>query len=318
MLARLPIACMSPAGARGRLSILIFHRVLPAVDPLFPHEVDARAFDRLCGWIGSMFNVLRLDDAVDRLAAGRLPARAACITFDDGYADNRTIAMPILLRHRMPAAFYVATGFLDGGRMWNDTVIESIRRTPLSSLDLGPLGIDGLGVLPLGSTDQRRAAIEAILGRIKHRRPDERLALVQAIAERAAARLPDDLMMRSEQVRELHSGGMLVGAHTVSHPILATLTPDEARHEIAESRRVLQDIVGQRIGHFAYPNGKPVQDYNDENVRIVRELGFDSAVSTAWGAARAQADRHQLPRFTPWDRTRLRFGLRMARNLWAS
>lgn len=315
---RWPLSLLSPAGAKARLSILIFHRVLAQPDPLFPSEVDAALFDRLCGWIGSMFRVLPLDEAVQRLAAGSLPASAACITFDDGYADNRTQALPILQRHGLPATFYIATGFLDGGRMWNDTVIESMRRTALPSINLSNLGVEGLAQLDLASVPQRRVAIDQILLRIKHHHPDERLALTHAIAAAAQVRLPDDLMMTSEQVRQMQAAGMLIGAHTVSHPILASLSDDEARQEIAGSRRRLEDILGQRVGHFAYPNGKPGKDYNARSVAIVRELGFDSAVCTQWGAARAGTDHLQLPRFSPWDATELRFGLRMLHNLWST
>ena len=67
---RWPLSLLSPAAAKARLSILIFHRVLAQPDPLFPSEVDAALFDRLCGWIGSMFQVLPLDLAVQRLGVG--------------------------------------------------------------------------------------------------------------------------------------------------------------------------------------------------------------------------------------------------------
>ncbi len=315
---RLPLSWLSPAGHNARLSILIFHRVLPQPDPLFPGEVSAADFDRICGWLAALFNVLPLDEALLRLSAGTLPARAACITFDDGYSDNRTQALPILQRHGLPATFYIATGFLDGGRMWNDTLIESIRRMQTASLDLSSLAIEGLGRLDLSSIAQRRAAIDGVLQRIKYQSAERRLALTQAVAALAGVALPDDLMMTSGQVRELRASGMLIGAHTVAHPILAGLSVDEVRREIAESRRTLEDLIGERVAHFAYPNGQPDQDYSDDTVRIVREMGFDSAVNTAWGAARAGTDHFQLPRFSPWDRTPLRFGLRMMRNLWST
>ena len=69
---------------------------------------------------------------------------------------------------------------------------------------------------------------------------------------------------------------------------------------------------------FAYPNGQPGHDYRHEHVALVHDLGFDGAVSTAWGVARAGADIFQIPRFTPWDRSDLRFELRMIGNLWRS
>lgn len=309
---------LSPGGSRGRLSILIFHRVLPEVDPLFPDEMEAARFDQLCGWLRDGFNVLPLAEAATMRRNGRLPARALAITFDDGYADNRTVAMPILQRHGLPATFFIATGFLDGGRMWNDGLIEAVRRSPLPEVDFAAAGVAQVGRRVLGDTAAKRSTIDALIGALKYLPVPERLQRVQAVAEVCAARLPDDLMMRSEQVLEMHRGGMAIGAHTVNHPILATLTREQAREEIAASRDRLQAITGAPVTLFAYPNGKPTQDYDAQAVDVVRELGFETAVSTAWGAAHAGSSTLELPRFTPWDRGRMAFGLRLSRNLWAS
>ncbi|RTL46516.1 MAG: polysaccharide deacetylase family protein [Burkholderiales bacterium] len=309
---------LSPPGPRARLNTLIFHRVLPEPDPLFPGEVDAAAFDTMLGWVKSWFNVLPLDEAIARLADGSLPARAAALSFDDGYADNHDVALPLLRRHGLPCSFFVATGFLDGGRMWNDTLIESIRRSPRSSLDLRGLqdatGAD-LGQHALGSMDERRGVLHGLIQRIKYLPPEPRLACVNALAERAEVVPPDDLMMSSEQVRALRRAGMQIGAHTVNHPILATLQARAAADEIARSRDTLQALLGEKVGLFAYPNGKPGTDYlPDVHPGIVRELGFDAAVSTRWAAARRGEDVFQIPRFTPWDRQRSKFGLRLLRN----
>ena len=308
---------LSPRGAKARLSILIFHRVLPVPDSLFPGEVDAIAFDQICAWVSRWFHVLPLDVAVQRMQSATLPSRAMAITFDDGYADNHDIALPILRRYGLTATCFISTGFLDGGQMWNDTVIESIRRCPLPQIDLSNSVASGLDVLHLSSMDDRRAAIGAVIAATKYLPSDERAAWVAALASRSQAPSGEPQMMRSDQVRALHRAGMGIGAHTVSHPILATLSNDLAHAEIADGRRHLEDIVGDRVGLFAYPNGKPDVDYHQESVSIVRELGFDAAVSTHWGSARRGDDVFQLPRFTPWDRSRWRFGMRLARNLRA-
>lgn len=311
---------LSPAGERGRLSVLIFHRVLPEPDPIFPGEVDAVAFDAICSWMKSWCNVLPLDVAAQQLQSRSLPERAVAITFDDGYADNRTVAQPILARHGLQATFFIATDFLDGGRMWNDTVIESVRLCTQAQLDLSSLakpdGSGYLGQYAVGSPLQKREAIQAIIGQIKYLPLAQRKALTEQIAACAGVRPPDDLMMTSQQVRELRQTGMQIGAHTRTHPILAKLDSAMARAEIGESRAFLQDLLGERVGLFAYPNGKPGTDYIPESVDIVRELGFDAAVSTTWGAARTGTDPFQIPRFTPWDRSKLRFGSRFAGNLW--
>ena len=303
---------MSPAGAEARLSVLIFHRVLPAPDFLFPDEIDARRFDEICGWLKSWLNILSLDEAVVRLREGTMPAATACITFDDGYADNHHMALPILQRHGLSATFFVATGFLDGGRMWNDTIIESVRAYAQSSLDLSDLG---LGRHACGSIEERRAAIAMLIGRIKYRAVEERVSITEKIAQLCKVPLPRDLMMTSDEVKVMRRAGMQIGAHTVSHPILARATDNQAQEEIQASKRFLEQLLGERVGLFAYPNGKPGEDYKPHHVDMVRSLGFDAAVSTSPGTSGTQDDFFQLRRFTPWDRTKVRFGARMLFNL---
>jgi peptidoglycan/xylan/chitin deacetylase (PgdA/CDA1 family) len=309
---------LSPAGPQARLSTLIFHRVLTEPDPLFPAEIDASGFDAVCGWLAAWFTVLPLDEAVRRLEEGSLPERALSITFDDGYRDNHDVALPILRRHGLAATFFIATGFLDGGRMWNDTAIESIRRTSLRHIDLRGIGGIDFDVTPVDSIAARRVAIERIIGATKYMEPARRQAVVDTIAERAEAALPGDLMMASDQVRAMRTAGMQIGAHTESHPILARLGRAAARREIEQSKHVLEALIGEPVDLFAYPNGKPIEDYSDASVALVRDAGFRAAVSTAPGAADRRSDRYQLPRFTPWDRTRLKFAARLGLNLWTS
>lgn len=303
---------MSPAGAQARLSVLIFHRVLDRPDPLFPDEMHAQRFDAVCSWLKSWFNVLPLDEAAIQLKAGTLPARAACITFDDGYADNHDVALPVLRRHGLPATFFIATGFLDGGRMWNDSIIEGVRHCRSTLLDLFPLG---LGCHALGSDDQRRDAIASLIEKIKYRPVQERVELTERILGIAEVSASKSLMMTSEQVKVMRRAGMQIGAHTVSHPILARLTDEQALVEIQGSKRQLEQLLGERIGLFAYPNGRPGEDFVPRTVELVRSANFDAAVSTQSGASRVGDDSFQIRRFTPWDQDHVRFGARMLVNL---
>jgi peptidoglycan/xylan/chitin deacetylase (PgdA/CDA1 family) len=306
------LGLLSPAGSRGRLTILVFHRVHALPDAMFPGEMHAATFRERMGWIREWFNVLPLDEAVTALSRGTLPARALAITFDDGYADNYTVALPILQQLQLPATFFVATGFLDGGRMWNDTVIETVRAAQAPALDLSSLS---LGVHRIDSPEAQALAVRTILSGLKYLSPPERQQRVDAIAGTVADRLPMDLMLSSEQVRGLAAAGMGIGAHTVTHPILARLDDPTARREIADGRIALEGLAGQPIRLFAYPNGKPGNDYTSAHATMVKELGFTAAVSTSWGVARTADSLFELPRFTPWGVGRVRYGLRMAQNL---
>ena len=309
---KIPGSLLSPSGPHARLSILIYHRVLREPDPLFPAEVNAARFEAQMHLLARIFNILPVTEAVERLKSGTLPARAACITFDDGYADNAEIALPILKKHHIPATFFIATGYLDGGMMFNDCIIETIRMTQGNSIDLTAIGLEKF---PLGTLKQKRDAINNILARLKYQPLDQRQTIADSISDLAAVELPKDLMMRTEQVRLLSDSGMEIGGHTVCHPILTSIDNMAATAEIENGKRYLESITGKPIRVFAYPNGKPETDYNAAHVKIVKELGFDAAVSTACGVAKQGCDLFQLPRFTPWESSLTRFSLRLLANL---
>jgi len=303
---------LSPGGLRGHLSVLIFHRVLQASDPLSPDIPDAAAFEAQMQWVKTWFTVLPLADAIHELYAGRLPPRALSITFDDGYADNEEVAAPILSRLELTATFFVATGFLGGGCMFNDRVIEAIRGCSCEMLDLTALGI---GRHSLRSIAERRQAIDDILNRIKYLEQAHRDAAADAIELAAKAKPALKLMMAPGQVRALRTRGMDIGAHTISHPILTKLTHRAAAAEIGGGKEELERIIGERVRLFAYPNGMPGNDYAGEHAQMARDCGFEAAVSTIWGSASMRTDRFQIPRFTPWDRSRLGYGIRLMANV---
>jgi peptidoglycan/xylan/chitin deacetylase (PgdA/CDA1 family) len=290
----------------------MFHRVHATPDPLFPEEVDAARFERMMRLVAGTFRVMTLGDAASRLRIGELPARTMVITFDDGYADNAEVALPILKRYGLPATFFVSTGFLDGGRMWNDSVIECLRASRCSEVDLDAFG---LGRVALSGPAERRSAIDSLLPRLKYLSLAGREEAIERLCRICDVKgLPSDLMMRADQVVQLHRAGMEIGGHTVHHPILTSLSPAEAEREIAAGRARLQEIIDGPVDVFAYPNGKPGQDYQSCHVDIVRRLGFKAAVSTAPGVGRAGDDLFQLPRFTPWDRSLPKWAMRLLLN----
>lgn len=298
-------------GGKGQLSILIYHRVFRQPDALFPEEVDMQAFLWQMRAVKKFFNVLPLGLAVEKLVAKSLPDRALSVTFDDGYADNAEVALPILRELNLPATFFISTQYINGGRMWNDSIIETVRRAKGEWLDLTAME---LGKHPLGTSNKKRKAIEALLAQLKYLAPDERLGAVEKIARVAGQELPGDLMLTTRQIKRLVDSGMEIGAHTVSHPILTSLTTTQAQREISEGKETLEELTGHKIKLFAYPNGKPGIDYDYSHVKIVRKLGFSAAVTTSWGVARDGTDIYQLPRFTPWDRSPGRFVFRLFQN----
>lgn len=301
----------SPGGRRGTLTVLFFHRVYPAVDDMAPGDPTIASFDAKMGWLQSQFNILPLVEGVRRLREGTLPPAAAAISFDDGYRDNLTLAAPILQRRGIPATFFVATAFLDGGIMFNDVVIECMRRTKRHQVHLPNLG---LPPLPLGDWNARRHAALTVLHALKYRPAADRAAQVAVLPEMLEVDLPCDLMLNPAELRALANlPGMDIGGHTHSHPILCSLTDEEARHEISHGRALLRTLTGQSVPLFAYPNGRWGKDFDARHCRIVEECGFEAGFSTEPAAGHVNTDRWALPRFTPWDRSERRYRLRLLR-----
>ena len=89
--------------------------------------------------------------------------------------------------------------------------------------------------------------------------------------------------MSQDEIALLAQKGVEIGAHTVDHPILKSLPAEEQRNQIAKSKIFLEKLTGFPATGFAYPNGKPDSDYDAITMQIVREAGFEYAVSTTQG-----------------------------------
>lgn len=282
---------LGPA-SKGRLIILTYHRVLEAPDPLLPGEPCANAFARQVDWLRSHMNVMALSDAVDALREGTLPPRAVCITFDDGYANNLTVAAPILQEAGLPATFFVTTSDLETGAMWNDVVIEALRNYT------GSYALPGAEDVSIDDT-QRRKTIHATLDQIKYLPHGERAELAARMHAELAGGPPPRLMMTPQQVAELaRIPGMSVGGHTCTHPILGNLDLASAQAEIAQNRAELLAMGASELRAFAYPNGKPGRDFSARDQEIVRACDYACAVSTEWAAATRNSDAFALPRIS--------------------
>ena len=289
------------------LSILKYHRVLARPDPLVPETIEAQRFAQHLRLLHRWFKVLPLAQAIRRLQERSLPARSACITFDGSYAEHAEVALPLLQRFGMPATFFVATGFLDGGYRWTNAVIELVRSAPGPRLNLSHCGF---GAYDVACPIRRRAVIDILIAALATLPLVKRLERVHSMTHRVTP-----TMLCSDQVIALHGAGMDIGGHTVSQHSLASLSKGEARAEIGNGRARLEEIVQAPVRLFAYPYGKPGADFEKRHANMLRSAGFDAAVTTACGTARATCDPYELPRFTPWDRSSGSFPQRIGSNL---
>ncbi len=308
MISRLLLQSLS----KDKLSVFLFHKVPHQCDPLVPSDVNMARFEHLLDHTFTGLNVLSLEDAITRLMAGTLPRRAACITFDDGYPDWLAGVAPALRRRNLHATFFITSGQFDGVPLWHERILAAVRRLPGPSLDLG---IPFLPAQPVSSPDDRRRQVQRLEQELKYLTLFRREQILQQLETEAGVQAADVPVMTEAQLRDLHSQGFGIGAHTALHPILDYCNAEEIEREIGGARERLQAIVRGPVNGFAYPNGRPYADFSRLHVDAVKRAGYRYAVTTHWGVADAATSPFQIPRFTPWAERDWHVTYQLVRNL---
>lgn len=298
-----------------------------------PTEPDALHFERQLRWIKAHFPVISLPEAASLLSSGNIDSPKVVITFDDGYSNNAKIALPMLQKHGLSAAFFVVTDELDGGIMWNDVITEAFRLTQNTNFKLSTSEcfgthnneLDGSQLkafeamaFSLNNLSSRQEQAEQLIQQVKYLSASARERFMDYLVDLLGVdgRLPQSLMMTSEQVKLLSDSGMTVGAHACRHDVLTSLSTAEAQLQITQSKSVLESITNQSIDYYAYPNGKLGIDFTHEHAQMVKAAGYKAALSTTRGAAKPSSDIFQLPRIMPWRRSRFGFNLNLLETLY--
>ena len=293
-----------------RLFILTYHRILKTADPMLPSEPDLACFRWQMEALARGFNVIPLSTALAQLRDGNLAPRSVSITFDDGYRSTHDLALPILKELQLSATVFIATSFLDGSNMWNDRIIEALRRMQPGILDLSSAE---LGIYSVVTQSDRETVADQLVRAVKYLDTQQRLAVTSEI-ERVAGTEPCEALMLSDvMVNNLANNGFEIGAHTVTHPILTNIDDQQARDELIQCKATLEAITGCAVDLFAYPNGKLGQDYDERHVQMAREIGYKAAFVTVTHSVSKNTDMFQIPRGCPWDKSPLLFQLRLLR-----
>ena len=276
--------------ARGLGAILMFHNVRPFA-PAVPGYAPNRLLEITPGFLDAVlarlealdFDVVTLDEALERMAAPRPGGRRfAALTFDDGYRDTRDFALPVLRRHKAPFTLFVTTGFADQtARLWWLELEAAVGALEHAELRLD----DGILSLPSVTATEKTKAFQMIYARLRAGKETRLLDAVTEVSARAGVtrNFAAELCLDWRELAAIAADPLCtIGAHTLTHPMLAKHGVDFVRREMAESRRLIAEKLGAAPRHFAYPVGDPASA-GPREFDMARALGFASAVTTRPG-----------------------------------
>jgi peptidoglycan/xylan/chitin deacetylase (PgdA/CDA1 family) len=276
--------CIKPVyGGFGH--ILMFHRICPegemiSTPGLSPIEVPPEQFTSILDFFQKRdYEFLSLDKVLEKLLSRRRD-RFVCITFDDGYLDNQTIAYPILKERNIPFAIYITNSFPDRTAiLWQYLLDESVKEQRVVQFKMNNQNYK----FDFHNTDQIPESVSVIRELIKNISPSrmqEILVLIFKQSNDDPFQLTRERTLSWEQIVKLSQDPLVtIGAHTLNHQPLVRLDFEAAHFDIVESKATLEKHLGKKVVHFSYPFG----DVSPREVELVYKSGFATGVTTRMG-----------------------------------
>jgi len=294
------------------VNILLYHRVGSRESDPWNLKVTPKHFEEHIRHIAENYKVLRFEDDW-----AEIKEPSVVVTFDDGYLDNYEEALPILEKYHIPATMFICTGCIDTENLfWWDylyrifTVIKDFPKF---------ITVDGEEIkLYNVDKEDKNELLYQVWSALKQSLPSKRDAILQKLAEglnKEVYRAGSDRMITGEELKKLSNSPLItIGAHTVTHSRLAIESPEMQKWEFSESKRRIEEIIGDKVRVMSYPFGVR-KDIAKVTPNIAKECGYEKAAVNWTGAVGNETNAFLLPRNTQRDCDGDEFARRL-RGLW--
>jgi peptidoglycan/xylan/chitin deacetylase (PgdA/CDA1 family) len=296
----------------AKFVILCYHGIGEAGNPLGfapPREL----FEAQMRFLRENFRVVSLEQACQELRGNSRTEQGIVITFDDGYRSAYTQAFPILQKYKLPATIYLTLESIETGQVaWYDRVFLAMALAPSGELHLD---LQGPWRFQLHTTaDRLRAAVELVA--LLRTLPNSERRKYCALLENKVG-LPQNALsnrvLNWDEIRTMHNAGITFGSHTLTHPVVSRLLPQELKHELSDSKNLLERNLGVPVLDFAFPFGK-ASDCGVAAVEMLARCGYRSAVTTVSGVNTPEVNSYELRRMqVGFDGSLARFAFDLSR-----
>jgi peptidoglycan/xylan/chitin deacetylase (PgdA/CDA1 family) len=263
----------------NRLRILCYHGVCEdrvAGEPWVPKcFVSVSAFERQLEYLKENAQVLPLSESVARLRDGSLPACSVAITFDDGYANNLSLAYPLLRKYHMPATVFLSSAYMESGELFPFLKLQLIRLAD-------PAG-------QAGAPSYKSDPLDKVLEWVGPRWHEVARSLT---AEQHNALRP----LTIGEVQIVYPEVIEFGAHSHTHCILRNESNQRRQEEVRSSIEKVAEWSRSAVRLFSYPNGER-GDFSETDKQALRASGVEAAVCGIGGANDRRTDLLELKRY---------------------
>lgn len=282
-----------------KFAILCYHRVGTGGVPLFS-QLQPRVFDAQMRYLRKNYRVVPLGQLCDELRIGDPVKPTVAVTFDDGYRDLYTHALPVLRKYQIPATIYLIGKSMETGECpWYDRIFVALEYAPEGSIEID---METSRRFFLTSPEARRKAAWDIVCYLRTLPDSERRDWCAAFNERTKPQQAAlaGRMLDWNQVRSMQTAGVRFGAHTMTHPSVARVESSRLDQELNAARKLLEAGLDAPVDDFSYPFGKPA-DCLSSGDPFFRRCDFRSAVTTVAGINCPGSDRLRLNRLQIGD-----------------
>lgn len=244
-------------------------------------------------WLSRFSDFVSLDEIFRSDATSKW---TVAVTLDDGYRNNLSLALPVFERFEVPVTWFVSTGFVENDLLpWWD-LVDFVARVAQPALTIQTRNSRCSFDL---SDKQDRTCFRLQCRRWFQKADSDTASCVRHQIENSIpGELPRNAFASRQEIIEASRSPLVsLGGHTVLHPNLARLSASDIQHEVGNGKKQLETWTGEPIRWFAYPYGGR-EHWDERTKRIVREEGFDGAVTTVRAYADQGADRFEIPRLT--------------------
>ena len=275
--------------------ILTYHRVGNATNNS-SLTISPENFEKQIKYLAGNKIIISMEDLVTNIKKDiEFPEESVVITFDDGYKDNYTNAYPILKKYNLPFTIFLSTDYIGSDKItWYDELRYKIERGNCKSIVLKANNSERYNLM---GEKEKIKAINGIFRLIINNNNEKRKIFLSELDNELKVEVPrkvvEDTMLSWEDVKEMAvDTSISFGAHTCSHCKLTSVSLKEAEEEITESKRIIEKEIGEKISFFSYPHG----GHNETIKQIVKENGFDCAVTIVYGKNYLESDLFALKR----------------------